>query len=206
LSRKKIETPKNGKTRRVDMSLHLAETLAAYKTECKKRGLALGLGDAPEFVFTDNKGGFIDLSNWRRRIFNKALEKAKLRRIRIHDLRHTYATLRISKGDNIADVSYSLGHFSVKFTLDTYFHWLPGKKKSEVDELDRIGTPKEEEKKDKMKVDFFCPHLHPIRTLGLISTKKEGLTVLANPLISILERATGFEPATLGLGSRCSTN
>ena len=147
LSRKKIETPKNGKTRRVDMSLHLAETLAAYKTECKKKGLALGLGDAPEFVFTDNKGGFIDLSNWRRRIFNKALEKAKLRRIRIHDLRHTYATLRISKGDNIADVSYSLGHFSVKFTLDTYFHWLPGKKKSEVDELDRIGTPKEEEKK-----------------------------------------------------------
>jgi integrase len=64
------------------------------------------------------------------------LEKAELRRIRIHDLRHTYATLRISKGDNIADVSNQLGHFSEAFTLKIYYHWIPGKKKSEVDELD----------------------------------------------------------------------
>ena len=146
LSRKKIESPKNGKTRRVDMSRQLAETLVAYKTECKRRGLALGLGDVPEYVFTNEKGSFIDLSNWRRRVFNKALEKAKLRRIRIHDLRHTYATLRIAKGDNISDVSNQLGHYSVKLTLDTYNHWLPGKKKSEVDGLDDIGYSEEREK------------------------------------------------------------
>lgn len=146
LSRMKIQTPKNGKTRRVDMSPHLAETLMAYKVECKKKGLILGLGDAPEYVFTNEKGGFIDLSNWRRRIFWKALEKAKLRRIRVHDLRHTYATLRISKGDNITDVSNQLGHYSVKLTLDTYNHWLPGKRQSEVDGLDDIGKPKEEGK------------------------------------------------------------
>jgi len=64
--------------------------------------------------------------------------KAELRKIRIHDLRHTYATLRISKGDNIADVSAQLGHHSVKLTLDVYNHWAPGKKKFEVDELDRL--------------------------------------------------------------------
>jgi len=98
LSRMRIETPKNGKTRRVDMSPHLAETLMAYKVECKKKGFALGLGDTPEFVFTNEKGGFIDLSNWRRRVFNKALENARLRKIRVHDLRHTYATLRIQRG------------------------------------------------------------------------------------------------------------
>ena len=71
-------------------------------------------------------------------MFNKALKKAEIRKIRIHDLRHTYATLRISKGDNIADVSKQLGHHSVKLTLDTYYHWIPGKKKSEVDGLDDI--------------------------------------------------------------------
>ena len=128
------------------MSPQLAEVLVAYKIECKRKGLTLGLGCEPEYVFTnfDSKSfeefakltselqgkneltteeeaalkeareeairkSFVDLSNWRRRIFNKALEKAKLRRIRIHDLRHTYATLRISKGDNIADVSNQLG-------------------------------------------------------------------------------------------------
>ncbi len=138
LSRMKIQTPKSGKTRRVDMSPQLAEALTVHKAKCNEKGMALGLGDAPEYVFTDKKGGFIDLSNWRRRIFNKVLEKAKLRKIRIHDARHTYATLRISKGDNIADVSKQLGHYSVRLTMDVYYHWLPGNKKSEVDVLDDI--------------------------------------------------------------------
>lgn len=62
--------------------------------------------------------------------------KVGLRKIRIHDLRHTYATLRISKGDNIADVSNQLGHHFPKLTWDVYYHWMPGKKKTEVDALD----------------------------------------------------------------------
>jgi len=81
-------------------------------------------------------GAHIDVNNWRRRVFNKVLEKSKIRRIRIHDIRHSYATIRISKVDNIADVSNQLGHFSETFTMKTYFHWIPGKKKSEVDDLD----------------------------------------------------------------------
>ena len=46
------------------------------------------------------------------------------------------ATLRISKGDNLDDVSKKIGHFSTKFTLDVYKHWIQGKKKAEVDALD----------------------------------------------------------------------
>ena len=58
--------------------------------------------------------------------------------IRIHDLRHTYATLRIAKGDNILDVSRQLGHHSVAFTIDKYAHWMPGEHKSQIDELDSL--------------------------------------------------------------------
>ena len=97
----------------------------------------MGIGE-PENVFINNSGNPIDVDNWRPRVFNKALKKAKVRKIRIHDLRHTYATLRISKGDNIADVSNQLGHHSVKLTLDTYYHWIPGKLKNEVDALDDL--------------------------------------------------------------------
>ena len=136
LSRGKISTLKGKRDRQIDVSLQLADVLQTYRVECKKKGLALGLGAEPEYVFTNSKGGFIDLNNWRRRVYNKALEKAKLRKIRIQDLRHTYATLRISKNDNIDDVSKQLGHFSTKFTLDVYNHWMPGKKKDEVDALD----------------------------------------------------------------------
>jgi integrase len=87
------------------------------------QGMILGLGDKPEYVFTNANGGFIVLNNWRKRIFWKALEKAELRRIRIHDIRHTYTSLRINKGDNIADVSKQLGHHSATFTMKIYDKW-----------------------------------------------------------------------------------
>lgn len=135
--RGKISTPKNGKSRRVDMSLQLAETLKNHEFKS-------------EYVFTNGAGNLIDKDNWRRRVFTEALEKAKLRKIRIHDLRHTYATLRIAKGDNIADVSNQLGHHSVKLTMDVYYHWIPGKKKAEVDGLD-----------DPIMTDPSAPHPHP---------------------------------------------
>ena len=138
--RDKITTPKNKKSRRVDMSKQLAETLKIHMTECKEKGLRLGFGDAPEYVFTNQYGRLLDKNNWRKRVFDKALKKAGIRGIRVHDIRHTYATLRIAKGDNIADVSKQLGHHSVKLTMDVYYHWVPGKKKSEVDELDNLGA------------------------------------------------------------------
>ena len=51
-----------------------------------------------------------------------------------------YATLRISKGDNIADLTKQVGHHSVKFAMDIYYHWVPGGSEAEVDELDGRGS------------------------------------------------------------------
>jgi integrase len=75
----------------------------------------------------------------RGRVHYKACEKAKLRRVRIHDLRHSYATICISAGHNIADVSRQLGHASIKITVDTYYHWLPRQHTGEISDLDEIG-------------------------------------------------------------------
>jgi integrase len=135
--RGRVSTPKSGKSRRVDMSPQLAGALEVHKTASKRKGLALGTGE-PSSVFTNRIGGKIDLNNWRRRVYNKVLTTARLRKIRIPDLRHTYATLRIAAGHNISDVSNQLGHHSVKLTLDVYNHWLPGQNKSEVDSLDNL--------------------------------------------------------------------
>lgn len=140
LSKGKVETPKNGQSRKVDMSQQLTDTLRELKHHRKLETLKRGWERMPEWVFVTKKGTPLNDSNWRNRVFYKALEKASLRKIRIHDLRHTYATLRISKGDNIADVSKQLGHHSVKFTMDIYYHWVPGGSKSEVDGLDDIGS------------------------------------------------------------------
>jgi len=151
-SRGRLTTPKSGKSRRVDMSNGLAETLKQYLISRKTETLKKGWGEPPELLFYNEAGNRIDINGIRKRVFYKCLEKAGLRRIRIHDLRHTYATLRISKGDNILDVSKQLGHHSIKITLDTYAHWMPGGKKSEVDELDGRQAPGTTEGQDKAEV------------------------------------------------------
>ena len=49
--------------------------------------MANGRGVVPEFVFINEVGKMVDGDNLRRRVFNPALAKAGLRKVRIHDLR-----------------------------------------------------------------------------------------------------------------------
>jgi len=58
-------------------------------------------------------------------LFNRHQRAAGLRRIRLHDLRHGWATLALEAGVPAKVVSDRLGHASVGFTLDTYVHAVP---------------------------------------------------------------------------------
>lgn len=58
--------------------------------------------------------------------FRRAVERSGVPRIRLHDLRHTHASLLLAAGVNPKVVAERLGHSSVSFTLDTYAHVLPG--------------------------------------------------------------------------------
>ncbi len=138
--RGKVTTPKNGKIGRIPITPLLAQTLKALRYREKKEMLKRGRPDRPEWVFC-NENGQIIYRDHLRSIFYRCQEKAGLRRITLHGMRHTYATIRISKGDNIADVSKQLGHSSVQITTDVYYHWMPGKNKAEVHELDSLGAP-----------------------------------------------------------------
>jgi len=83
------------------------------------------------------------------------LEKAELRQVRVHDLRHSYATIRLLKGHNVIDVSRQLGHANPTITLKTYAHWIPGKFKSQVAELDTpqvSATPAQPSHNDKSEL------------------------------------------------------
>lgn len=57
--------------------------------------------------------------------FNKIAKRAGLK-LRLHDLRHTHATLMLKSGAHPKVVSERLGHATVAFTLDTYSHVVPG--------------------------------------------------------------------------------
>jgi len=59
-------------------------------------------------------------------IFNKLVARAGVPRRRLHDLRHTHATLLLKAGVPIKVVSERLGHATPGFTMATYQHVLPG--------------------------------------------------------------------------------
>lgn len=60
---------------RVDMSQQLAGILKRHRLESRKKGLALGMGDLPEYAFINANGGILDKDNWRKRVFNRRWKK-----------------------------------------------------------------------------------------------------------------------------------
>ena len=77
-------------------------------------------------VFPNTLGGYADYTNLMPRHFKPLLRRAGLPDIRFHDLRHTCATLLLTKGVHPKIVSEMLGHSSVSITLDVYSHVIPG--------------------------------------------------------------------------------
>jgi integrase len=107
-----LTTPKSGKLRSVPMAPQVAETLARLGHTATDDGL----------VFLGEGGGYLDGSALRRR-YKLALERAGLRSLRFHDLRHTFGTRAISKAD-ILRVKEWMGHADVATTM-RYLHYVP---------------------------------------------------------------------------------
>ena len=76
------------------------------------------------YVFTLENGEHLDPEDVTR-YFRQAVKKAMLPKIRLHDLRHTHATLALQAGVHPKVVSERLGHATVSITLDTYSHAIP---------------------------------------------------------------------------------
>jgi len=156
ISRGMVTSPKSGKTRRVDMSLQLTNTLDALLAERKAEALKLEM-DKPQgerrkpeviltevmdsWIFTTPIGTQLDPNNLRKHVFYRCLDLAELRRVRFHDLRHSYASLLIQQGESLAYVKDQLGHHSIQITVDTYGHLVPGGNRQAVDRLDDVLPP-----------------------------------------------------------------
>lgn len=69
---------------------------------------------------------------------NKNCELAKVKQIRIHDFRHSCASLLISKGANITLVAKYLGHTKIDETLNTYSHFFKSDLYDIVSQLDKL--------------------------------------------------------------------
>ena len=132
----KLTTPKSGESRRVDMSRELMHVLKDLQTEQQIESAASARPDTPPWVFCNEKGGLLHPHNLRDRIFYGLLTKAKIRKVRFHDLRHTFASLLLQNGESPVYVKEQMGHSSIQVTVDLYGHLIPGGNKQAVDRLD----------------------------------------------------------------------
>ncbi len=119
-------TPKTQKGKRlVALDAATCTVLTRLKerseNECARRGRSLEAGDV---LFTTEDGTPLQPERVSR-LFGRAAKRAGVLVIRLHDLRHTHATLALSAGIHPKVVSERLGHANVGITLDVYSHCLP---------------------------------------------------------------------------------
>lgn len=132
--RGRITPTKTGKTRRVDMSNQLCDVLKALQTQRKRDALQRGVAVNP-FLYFEKNGQPLS-QNTVRKVFKRILQKAGLREIRIHDIRHSFASLLLSDGQSPVYVKEQLGHSSIQMTVDIYGHLIPSSNREAVNRLD----------------------------------------------------------------------
>ncbi|HEY2598431.1 MAG TPA: tyrosine-type recombinase/integrase [Candidatus Dormibacteraeota bacterium] len=136
--------PKTTKSRRtIHLSRIAVEALRGHRAWQRELRLAAGSSWNASFgdlVFSSRTGGPFNVS-WLTQVFRRELAKAGLPKIRIHDLRHTAATLLLTRGVHPKVVQDMLGHSTVTLTLDTYSHVTPALHKEAADHMDALLLP-----------------------------------------------------------------
>ncbi len=129
--------PKTAKGKRsIGLSQIAADALRRHKLiqDEQKRSWAMDHGP----VFPNGVGEPRRSRNVINGCFERIKEKGNLPDVRFHDLRHTCATLLLSKNVHPKIVRELLGHANIGITLDTYSHYLPNLQSEAVRAMDSI--------------------------------------------------------------------
>jgi integrase len=124
--------------RSIKLSNDTIVLLKKQKTVVAKEKLSYG----PEYEDNDliictSKGTPINPENLKR-TFQRLIKEANVPSIRLHDLRHTHATMLLASGVNAKVISERLGHTNIKTTLDIYSHVLPSMQEEAANQIDTL--------------------------------------------------------------------
>ena len=112
------------------------EALEAHRRRQLKERLRAGpRWQERGYVFPSNKGTPMSGDNLRNRNFRSILEKANLPKLTFHELRHTFATLQLTIGQQPKVVQEILGHASITQTMNTYSHVIEGMQEEAAERL-----------------------------------------------------------------------
>jgi integrase len=125
--------PKRNKSRRtVKLTLQAMDALRLHRKRQNEERLKAAKWEDHSLVFPNRAGKPMDHNNLYHRDFKSLLKRAQLwsedkdKRFTFHSLRHTCATLLLSKNVNPKIVQEMLGHATITQTMDTYSHVMPG--------------------------------------------------------------------------------
>ena len=125
--RGQLGSPKSGKSRVVPMTSDLAEALREWQQH-----------SPGEVVFAKADGGVYRNGTIANEALNRALDRAGLRRVRFHDLRHTFASHLVLQGCSLKVVQLLMGHSTVTMT-ERYAHVADDQLSAAIESLDGLG-------------------------------------------------------------------
>ena len=130
-----VSSPKSNRGRMVDLDERTAAVLRRHRARQTTWGTDNG-NEGDRFVFRAPRRDRLDpraLGN----AFRWVVDRSDLPRIRLHDLRHTHASIAVKAGVPIGVVSERLGHSDPGFTLARYAHIMPGMQREAADRIAR---------------------------------------------------------------------
>lgn len=132
-----ISNPKTVKSNRaIPLNSNLLLDLELYKNQIIRSGMY----SEKNFVFGNDFGSIPYKPEYIRKRAKEISEKAKVKQIRLHDFRHSCASLLINSGANVTMVSKYLGHSEVEETLNTYSHLFPSALDNVLDIINELNN------------------------------------------------------------------
>ena len=142
-----LSQPKTGRGRMVALPAESVLTLRAHierqEAESEVVGSPSAWEDRPVFCHSDGRRLHPDTVS---KAFGRIARRAGIEGIRLHDLRHTHASLMLAQGVHLKIVAERLGHSSIGITGDLYSHVLPTVQQEAVERFGaawRAGMAKE---------------------------------------------------------------
>jgi len=135
--------PKSAKSRRT-VALSPSSTLTLAEHKERQKGIRAMLGISlkdDDSIFSTPEGKPLR-PNTVSRAWTMLAARAGLKVIRLHDARHTHASLMLKQGVHPKIVQERLGHASIQITLDTYSHVAPGLQEAAAESFDKLVSPK----------------------------------------------------------------
>jgi integrase len=135
----RFKEPKTKRSRRtIALPPFAVRRLRRHRVEQAERFLHAGAGRPDGGTLLFERDGLPWNPNTFGLTFARIARDAKLPKVRLHDLRHSFASLLLAGGADLKTVSTALGHSTIAVTADTYAHVSPAMLRDAANLLDRI--------------------------------------------------------------------